>query len=798
MRVSLNWLKEYVDIDISAEELAHQLTMLGLEIESIERPGAEISDVYIGKILSIDPHPDADKLVVCKTDIGKAEPLQIVCGAKNMKPGDYVPTAVIGAKLPGGFEIGKRKMRGIESQGMMCSARELGMGEDHSGLLILQGEPPLGMDAKTLLGLDDVIFEVSITPNRGDWACMIGIAREVAALFGKTVRIPAITLTESSTAASSLSSVTIEDADLCPRYIGRVLKNVTIKPSPEWMCRCLIAAGQRPINNIVDITNYVLLETGHPLHAFDYEKLGENRIVVRRAKPGEVMTTLDGEKRTLAEDMLVIADAREPQAVAGIMGGGDSEVDENTKNVFLESAYFKPASIRRTSRQLGLATEASQRFQRGADPEMAVYAINRAAELMQQLGGAEIAQGLLDEYPNCIPVREVRMRYARCNLLIGTEIPEGTQRDALVKLGFEITASDAESATFRVPTWRPDVSMEVDLIEEVARLYGYDNVEMSLPQVRQSEMVFAPYEAKVRQMRRQLVAQGLTEIYQWTFSCPDDVQRAGLDAAYLNMVTLQNPLSENQATMRSSMIPGLMNNAAYNVSHGVADMAVFEIGPVYRPIDGADQPEQRLCLGMLLMGKTEEKHWSSPQRSVDFYDLKGRVEAVLDFFGQSAVFNAVEYGPFQSGQSAVIMSGNDTVGYMGKMARTVLKAYDIEQDIYVAELYLDPLLTRGQAANQFQEIPAFPPSLRDLAVVVNASVPSGDLVKVIQDNGGKNLRQVDIFDIYTGEPVPKGKKSVALSLMFQSGERTLTDEETQKAMDKIVRKLQTEYEAELR
>ncbi len=798
MRVSLNWLKEYVDIDISPEELAHELTMLGLEIEAIERPGAEISNVFIGKILSIDPHPDADKLVVCKTDIGKEEPLQIVCGAKNMKPGDYVPTAVIGATLPGGFEIGRRKMRGIESQGMMCSARELGMGEDHSGLLILQGEPPLGADAKALLGLDDVIFEVSITPNRGDWASMIGVAREVAARFGKTVRIPEITLTESPTPASSLSSVTIEDAELCPRYIGRVLRNVTIKPSPEWMCRCLIAAGQRPINNIVDITNYVLLETGHPLHAFDYDKLGEHRIVARRATPGEPMTTLDGEKRELTNDMLVIADAKDPQAVAGIMGGGDSEVDDTTKNVFLESAYFKPASIRRTSRQLGLVTEASQHFQRGADPEMAVYAINRAADLMQKLGGAEITQGLLDEYPNRIPVREVRLRYARCNLLIGTDIPPETQRDALARLGFAITSSDAESATFNVPTWRPDVSMEVDLIEEVARLYGYDNLRVSLPQVRQSEMVFAPFEAKVRQLRRLLVDQGLTEVYHWTFSCLEDVQRTGLDAAYHDMVTLQNPLSEKQATLRSSMIPGLMNNASYNVNHGVTDMSVFEIGPVYRPVAGADLPEQHLCLSMLLMGQTDAKHWSCPQRAVDFYDIKGRVEAVLEFFGQRAVFNSVEFGPFQSGQSSAIMLDTQTIGYLGKMAHPVLKAFDIDPAVYVLELYLDPLLSCAQPAAQFQDIPAFPPSLRDLAVVVKASVPAGDLVKTVYDNGGKNLKQVNIFDIYTGEPVPKGKKSVALSLVFQSAERTLTDEETQKAIDKIVKKLQAEFEAELR
>ncbi|HEX72272.1 MAG TPA: phenylalanine--tRNA ligase subunit beta, partial [Candidatus Hydrogenedentes bacterium] len=620
---------------MDAMTLAEHLTMLGLEIEAIERPGAEISEVYIGQILSIEPHPDADKLVVCHTDIGREDPLQIICGATNMKVGDKVPTAVVGATLPGGFAITRRKMRGIESFGMMCSPKELGLGEDHQGLMILDPETPVGADAKTALGLDDVILEIEVTPNRGDWDCMIGVARELAAFYNTPCRIPVLRLDETGEAATALSSVTIEDPEKCPRYIGRVLDGVRVGPSPDWLCRRLIAAGQRPINNIVDITNYVLLETGHPLHAFDYDKLAENRIVVRCARPGESITTLDGAARKLTPDMLVIADAKAPQAVAGVMGGADSEVGEGASRIFLESAYFNPVSIRRTSRALGLITEASQHFQRGADPEMAVYAINRAAMLIQELAGARIAPGLLDAYPKPYVAPTIPLRYSRTNALLGTDIDGDTQRNMLQRLGFGINNITDGSCDCTAPTWRPDVEQEADLIEEIARLHGYDKIPVTLPQVRQSEMAFAPHESKLRKLRRLLVDIGLTELVNWTFSSKENVQRAKLSAEYLDMVALQNPLSENHATMRSSLIPGLLANAAFNLNHGVDRMAAFELGPVYKPFGNNDLPDERVCMGVILIGPREEPHWSKSPQPYDFYDLKGFAEAILDFFDEA-------------------------------------------------------------------------------------------------------------------------------------------------------------------
>jgi len=798
MRVSLNWLKDYVDIQMDVEELAHKLTMLGIEIEAIERPGAEITNVFIGKILSIDPHPDADKLVVCKTDIGQDTPLTIVCGAKNMKPGDIVPTAIIGATLPGGFQIGRRKMRGIESEGMMCSARELGISDEHAGLLIMDPDLPVGADALPYLGLDDVIFEIEVTPNRGDWACMIGVAREIAALLGTTMRLPQIEIAESAPEAAALSSVTIENPDLCPRYAGRILTDVKIGPSPEWLCKRLIAAGQRPINNIVDITNYVMLETGQPLHAFDYDLLKENRIVVRTPKAGETITTLDGQKRELAPDMLIIADAEVPVAVAGVMGGGDSEVGEMTTRIFLESAFFKPSSVRKTSRALALTTEASQRFQRGADPEMAVFAINRAAMLMQQVAGARVANGILDEYPNPLPEKTITLRYSGSDLLLGTAVKPEAQRTFIESLGFTIIKSDAASFTVRVPSWRHDATQEADLIEEVARLHGYDNIQTALPTVHPGERVFAPREAAVRRLRESLVGFGLTEFCNWTFSCPEDVNRCRLEPQYQNMVTLQNPLSENQATMRSSLIPGLMANVSRNVRHGSTDIAAFEIGPIYVPVEGRDLPNEPLHVAVVLSGNDSGKHWSRPQQAFDLYDIKGYCEAIADLFGTTPIFEAAECPTFQFGQCATVAINGAVIGRFGEVRKDILKDYDVDQSVYMLELELAPLFDVQAPRPQHRTVPMFPPSRRDMAVLVDSAVAAGDISKAAAEIGGKILKSVDIFDIYTGKQVPAGKKSVALSLMFQSEERTLTDKDTQKTWDRILKKLEADFKAELR
>jgi phenylalanyl-tRNA synthetase beta chain len=798
MQISLNWLKEYVDLDLTVDELSQLLTMLGLEIEKIVEPGKEIQNVFIGRILDIAPHPDADKLVVCHTDVGQVEPLQIVCGAKNMKAGDKVPAAVIGATLPGGFEIGRRKMRGIESQGMMCSARELGMGEDHAGLMILPEDAPIGADAKKYLGLDDVVFEIEVTPNRGDWASMIGVARELAAYFGKELRIPEIKLTEAGEGADKLSSVTIDDPELCPRYIGRVLTGVTVAPSPLWLCQRLIAAGQRPINNIVDITNYVLLETGHPLHAFDYDLLAEKRIVVRRARPSEGITTLDGEKRALEEAMLVIADANQPQAVAGVMGGADSEVGEKTTRIFLESAVFAPSSVRRTARRLNLLTEAAQHFQRGADPNMAVYAINRAAMLMQEVAGAQVAPGLLDAHPRPQVQKTVALRFARTKAFLGAHIPTDRQCSILEQLGFVAEKQSADGATFTVPSWRHDVSMESDLIEELARFYGYDNIPATVPRVRQSEKVFSPHEKRIRELRELLVKQGLSEIFSWTFSSVEQVRRTGLSSDHESMVFLQNPLTENLTAMRTSLIPGLLANAEYNVKRGNSRISTFEMGPVYLPVPDAVQPEEPAHLAILLMGAAGRQHWGQAEHMTDLYDLKGWMEAVCEFFGAVPTLQPGSLDLFQKGGGADIVLDGQRIGCLGKVSRTVQKNHDLPAEVFLLELNLQPLLSRHPINAAFQALPTYPPSLRDLAVVVDRNVHAGALLETIQKSGGELLREVRIFDVYAGKQLSADKKSIAFSLVFQASDRTLTDGDTQNAFDRILHRLEQAHGAALR
>ncbi|MCC6487670.1 MAG: phenylalanine--tRNA ligase subunit beta [Candidatus Hydrogenedentes bacterium] len=799
MRISYRWLKELVDFDLSPDDLAHRLTMLGLEIESVERPGLGVSGIRIGKILDIKPHPDADKLVVCQTDVGQRDPLQIVCGAKNMNVGDRVPTAVVGATLPGDFTIGRRKMRGVESQGMMCSARELGLGQDHAGLLILSQDFPIGEDAVPLLGLDDVILEIEVTPNRGDWAGMIGVAREVAAALGTSLHLPDSSLTEADDLASSVASVTIEDPTLCPRYIGRVMKGVTVGPSPLWMVQRLVHAGQRAISSIVDITNYILLETGHPLHAFDLQKLLKNRIIVRTAKHGETIETIDGQSRSLDEKMLVIADAEHPVAVAGVMGGLKSEVGDSTTEILLESAVFQPQSVRRTSRILGLQTEASARFQRGADPEMAAFAMERATKLIQEIAGAQVLRGQLDEFPGMRPPLELTLRYKRTGVLLGAEVPPATQRDILTKLQFDVRERSPESCTAGVPSWRHDVSMEADLIEEIARLHGFDNIPSRLPMVRKTEVVLAPRETEVRELRRLLSGLGLTEMMNLSFGNPSDLEKAGMGENLKGMVMLQNPLSENHAGMRVSLIPGVLAVLASNLRRGVSDIHAFEVGNIYTKTENNELPTQHLRLCLVFTGSRADAHWGVEGAKVDFFDAKGFAEALFVSCGiEASLMSFAASGPLKPRHSAQFSCDDTVLGYVGSVSEEVLGRFDIDQPVYLVDIDLDAMLNLPRSKRHFTALSVYPPSLRDMAVVVDAAVPAEQVLQIARDAGGDLLRQVSVFDVYSGKQVPEGKKSLALGLTFQATDRTLTDKDTQKTWDRILKNLRDTLQAELR
>lgn len=795
MRIPLNWLRDYVDFPDDVDALCDKLTMLGLEIESVERPGDAVQKVVVGKILEISKHPDADNIVVCKTDVGQGEPLQICCGAKNMKVGDKVPTAVIGASLPNGMSISRKKMRGVESQGMMCAADELGLGEDHDGLLILSPDAPVGKDVRPILGLDDVILEIEVTPNRGDWAGLIGIARELSAAYGVPLKMPVATLEESTKTAADVASVAIEVANLCPRYIGRVVTGIKVGPSPDWIKRRLEAAGQRAINNAVDITNYILLETGQPLHAFDHKKLKKGAIVVRRARVGESIATLDGTDRALTPDMLVIADADVPVAVAGVMGGRDSEVGESTSDVLLESAYFDPRSVRATARALQMSTEASQRFQRGADPEMADFASRRAAKLFCEVAGGTLLRGALDVYPKPLSKKSLSLRVAHTSAFLGTIVPAETQEKFLNSLGFKTQSKSAETITLCVPSWRHDVSREVDFIEEIARLHGYDKIPVSMPRVHRTETDLTPEYRAERELREYLTRIGLTETVNWSFIAAQDAVNFRNGGAG-ESIPLLNPLSESHALLRPTLLPALVRTLSLNRRRNQASVAVFEIAPLYRRAGNRDVQRTALAIGLSGAAK---RHWSQPERAYDVYDLKGVVEGVLAELGaRETSFAVVTDARFVPGSEATVSCGGNVVGVLGQLAPAVGAAYDLDTPAFVAELDIHDLLAASSAAPQFTEIPAHPPALRDLALVVDDRTPAGELAQAAAKAGGALLRHVEVFDVYRGKSLAAGKKSVALNLTFQSHERTLTDQDTEKAIQKILKALEKQYQATLR
>jgi len=802
MKFPISWLQDYVDIaDVPLDTLCNDLTMLGLEIESIEEMGAEIQHIKVGLIKDIQPHPDADKLSVCTTDVGEDEPLTIVCGAKNMKPGDKVPTAIVGAMLPGGHKIKKGKLRGVESHGMMCSAKELGMGEDHSGLLILDEDPAVGTDIKSILGLDDVVLEIEVTPNRNDWSGIIGIARELAALYGKRLLAPEIIVQESDEQTADVTSVTIENPELCGRYAARVIKGLKIGPSPEWLQKRLIAAGQRCINNVVDVTNYVLLETGHPLHAFDYNKLAENRIVVRAAKPGEKIKTLDGEERTLQDDMLVIADAKVPVAVAGVMGGEDSEVGESTTEILVESAWFNPSSIRKTSRVLNLASEASQRFQRGADYDMVSYAADRVCELVLQTGGGTLCTGTVDETPQKPELPPLALRYDRTNNFLGASVSPETQINILESLGFCKESSDDDGATFIIPARRHDCTREADLIEEVLRLYGFDNIEPTLPKVRPTANIYSPNFQTIRNLKNYLVNTGLTEIFTWTFTSETELQQLGMTEELANAIVVENPLSEKQGLMRPSLIPGLLRTASANIRKNINRVAIFELGNVFSKSDSDAPANQSDDLDFVLSGPASSVHWDvDNSKSFDIYDAIGIVEGII---GELNLKGRLEFKPsentlFEPDHSLEIIYNQKNVGSIGRINHEILGHLNIEQDLVAGRLKLDALFKSKTKTAKYEPLSEFPPSKRDIAIVVDESISADHILQIVQKSAGKLLHETDIFDIYRGKNIPEGKKSVAVMLVFQSNERTLTDKDTEKAWSKIIKSLEKQVGAELR
>lgn len=807
MNVTLNWLKNYIDFEFSANELADRLTMLGIEVESVKQPGSELEGVVVGSVNAIKPHPNADKLVLCQVDIGETEELQIVCGAPNVREGMHAPVATIGATLPIGLTIKRAKLRGETSQGMLCSEKELCLAaqlasaynkaEDAAGLMELSTDIPVGTSLATAFGLDDTVFELEITPNRPDCLSLIGVAREIRAETGNPLKLPQVDVNENETDVRETTSVTIEAPDLCPRYAARVLRGVKIGQAPLWLQQRLESVGIGVINNIVDITNFVLMEYGQPLHAFDYHKLTENRIVVRRAIAGEKLTTLDEIERELTPEMLVIADAEKPVALAGVMGGYDSEITEATCDVLLESAYFNPSSIRATAKALGMSTEASYRFERGADPGSVLAALDRAAELITELAGGTICKGVVDVYPGEQPLTEIQLRPKRVNFVLGTEIEPATMQEILTRLGFGVeTARSVYSVT--VPSFRSDVTREIDLIEEIARVYGYDNIPTALP--KGDIPVPAPDpKVEVRRCIKQfLLASGMMEVVNYSFSDPNsfDKIRFAVDNPLRNAIPLQNPLSPEMSVLRTTVLPGLLENAQRNRNHQIDTIALFEIGSVFIHSDEQKEPER---VSGVLAGQVGEGVYSNPYRQPDFYDIKGLAEGVLEVCGITDYKLQKTGAPtFHPGRNAAVMLGDRQIGIFGEAHPEVLENYDLPYKAYLFDFDMEALVDAAIFAKRFEPISVYPTVERDLAIVVDKETLSDMPTELIYKTGGEWVESVRLFDVYEGEQVPEGKKSLAYTVIYHSATETLTDKAVNALHDKIVKRLNQELGAELR
>lgn len=811
MKVSYRWLSEYVDIqDYTAVELADKLTSAGIEVDGIERRNKGVDHVVVGLVTECTQHPDADKLRVCRVDAGQDELLQIVCGAANVAAGQKVPVALVGAVLPDNFKIKKAKLRGVESQGMICSAKELGMNDRllsksaQEGILVLPEYCEIGASVVDILDLDDEILELDLTPNRSDCLSMLGVAYEIAAILEREVKLPEAAMPASSLKAADHIKVKIAAPELCSHYAARYLCNVKIGPAPLWMQNRLMAAGIRPINNVVDITNYCMLEYGQPLHAFDSAKLQNGQIEVRLAKSGEQLETLDQIERRLEDHMLLITDGTKPVGLAGVMGGANSEVTEQTVEILLESAKFSGGSIRRTSRQLGLRSEASLRFEKEVNPEAVVPALNRAAALMAQYAGADVAEGVVEEKLGHIEHVKLRITRDRVNRYLGTKIESAEMLSIMKRLRFEVVEESEETLHVTIPPRRGDITRDVDLIEEIARLYGYDRIPTTLIQGATTIGGLDQEQTIRRAIRQYLSETGLNEAINYTFTHPSSMEQYPGMYPDARPIALAMPMSEERSVLRTSLIPHLLDTAMYNHYRKVDDVAIFELGKAFVTDESSLSrlPNEKQLLAMLWTGVRNPRHWQGKAKQVDFYDLKGVIEGLLAYLGLTNIrFEAAAPQGLHPGRAANIWYDGDAgailLGQMGQLHPDIQRARDL-QDTYVLEIGLEPVYQYADFTINYAPIPRYPAISRDMAVVVEQSVEVGGLLQTARETAGEWLESVQIFDIYTGEKVGASKKSVALSLVYRHQERTLTDEEVSELHVQVVAAIENTYQAELR
>ena len=798
MKILFSWLKEYVQIDEEPSKIAEMLSLTGTAVESVIPIKPGLNDVMVVEVLKLSKHPKADKLSIAEVNTGTKK-LSIVCGAPNIRKGQKVPLVLPGAILQNKMKVEAREIRGVFSEGMICSEAELEIGEDKSGIMVLDDNLTPGTSFRNALLLDDYLLEFDILPNRPDCLSVVGISREIAAITGKILKKPEIKIHKELEDINNLIKISIEDDNLCPRYSAKMISDVRIEQSPFWMRWRLKNAGVRPINNIVDVTNYVMMELGQPLHAFDYEKISKKEIVIRRAFQNEILETLDEVKRELSENMLLIADVNEAIAIAGIMGGAVSEVREGTETILIESAHFDPYSISRTSKQVGLISEASVRFERGVDPEGTVYAAERAAQLISEFSGGRVHRGVVDEYPKKIKPKIITLRTERVNKILGTDIGKNEICDYLNKLELE-TKEESGKHMVTTPSFRFDLEREIDLIEEVVRLFGYNSVKSTLPESKKKRGFLSIKQKQERALRNILTGCGLNEIITYTFIDPKsfDLLNIGDGHQLRNAVIIENPTNREQSILRTTLLPGMLLALKRNHNRGLTGLSFFEMGKVFHP-KKMSQPEERENVAILLSGFMIEKEWYEKGKKVDFFDGKGILEEVFSRFGiKRWNLKKGTHPGFHPQKYAGILAEEETFGYIGELHPSVQENFSLDFNVICIELDLQKIYESSTTFPGYDEFSKFPAITYDISLIVDEDVCVEDISLTIKEAEIDNLFDCKVFDVYQGNNIQKNKKSLAFSLIFQSLERTLTEEEVKKSFERIKVLLNTKYKAEIR
>ncbi len=806
MKVSLSWLNDYVNIKMAPSDLAEALTMVGLEIEWVSERYRYLDTVFVGQIEEIAPHPNADKLHLCRVNTGRGK-ISVVCGAPNARIGMLSPIALPGTAFPEGVVLEKSIIRGQTSEGMLCSEGELGLGSDRSGIMALDASLQVGDTLTAALGLSDTIYEIEITPNRPDCLSVIGVAREIAAIQKCRLTYPDFKLTDKDDEIGRQSSVKIEAPDHCPRYVARLLEDVEIKPSPFWLQDRLLSVGLRPINNIVDVTNFVLMETGQPLHAFDFDRLVENRIVVRTANKGETFITLDEKERLLDSEMLMICDGENAVAIGGVMGGLNTEIEEDTTRVLLESAYFNPLSIRRTAKRLGLNTEASHRFERGIDPDGTVGAANRATKLMAEISGGRIIGGLIDEYPKRQPVKRLKLSVKRTNRLLGTRLQRKQIEKFLKSIEFAVaqknTETGADTLVVTPPSFRVDISRPEDLMEEIARLSGYNNIPTTFPQMPATGRSSTKEINLRNRARRLMTGLGFREAINYSFvhRQSGDHLKLGPADSRRQLVNILNPLTEDQAAMRTSLVPGLLQTVHYNFSQQIKNLKLFEVGKIFINEDPQQLPKEIEMLAGLWTGSRHDATWHGQETPCDFYDIKGVIESLLNALQIDDVqFTRLPENDCtftRPGYSAQILGNRTQLGLVGEVHPEVLAHFDLSQAAFLFELNFDQLIPLILDITVSKPIPKFPAIFRDITIIVDTDLEAQAIINTARNQSQVLVEKVRLLSVFEGKPIAPGKKSVSLRVTYRTPQTTLEDEDVTPIHQSIAHRLVETFDASL-